>query len=157
MMLRGTVRWAKIVGAPHKGYNPTDPKEWSFDFHPDEKGMEELKREGAGVYIKKPKNDKDHDGQPWVQFKRRETTRDGSAGKPFRIVDAQGKEWDGKTLIGNGSVVNVKYMLNEVTAGVNRGAMKPGVAAIQIVKLVPYEGGEEFPTYGEDGQEEDWS
>lgn len=35
-------------------------------------------------------------------------------------------------MIGNGSVVNVKYALNDVTIGKNRGAKKPGIIAVQV-------------------------
>ncbi len=155
-MLQGKAYWAKVVGAPVKGYAPTDPKEWTFDVALDDATVARLKAEGAAKYIKQPKNNNDHGGQSYLRFKRRERTADGSEGKPYRIVDHAGKPWDGKTLIGNGSTINVKYALNEQTTGPNRGSMKPTAFAIQVVKLVDYEGGESFPSYDDEGNEENW-
>jgi hypothetical protein len=56
------------------------------------------------------------------------------------------KPWDGKTKIGNGSKVNVKFVINDVPYG-GKVWKKPGILGVQVVDLVPYEGGdyEEFP------------
>ena len=154
-MLRGKVFWAKIVGKPSKAYLPADPREWSFDLALRDEDVSLLTKEGAKPYIKEPKSELDHDGHHYIRFKRKEVTAVGDPGTPYRIVDHMGQEWDGKTLIGNGSICNVKYNLNEQTMGKNKGAFKPTAFAIQVVKLEKYEASSEFPEYA-DSTSEEW-
>lgn len=148
MILQGTSYWAKVIGEPT--FNKFEnANEWTFDIAISDDAVVKLKEAGAGPYVKEPKNGEDHGGRPFLRFKRREINRDGTKAKPFRVVDKAGIEWDG-ALIGNGSVLNVKFNLQPVGMGVNKGAMKPSALAIQVVEHAEYEGG--FPTYEEDGE-----
>ncbi len=154
-MLRGTAFWAKVVGNAPKGY-ADGPAEWSFDVAITGDQAASLVDNGADVYVKTPKNEEDHAGLNYVTFKRPAVKSDGTPAKPFRIVGSDREPWDGKTLIGNGSEINVHYVLNEMTYGKNKGKFKPAALAIQVVKLEPYVGKPEFPTYDETGNEESW-
>lgn len=149
MILQGNAYWAKIIGPPT--FNKFEnANEWTFDVAISDETASKLTAEGAGPYVKEPKSDDDHGGRPYLRFKRREINRDGTKAKPFKIVDAKGNDWPEGELIGNGSVLNVKFNLQPVGMGVNKGAMKPSALAIQVVKHERYEGG--FPTYDEDGE-----
>lgn len=151
MIIRGKTKWAKIVGAPGWGYQKQH-KEWSFDLSIDEASKKSLL--DAGMDRKYIKNVDDDRGD-FISFKRRELKKDGTPGKPIALFDRKGQEWDGKTLIGNGSVLNVKIALNEVP---NQKGTKPGVIKVQVWDLVEYEGkndDEDFPVDG--GSEEPWA
>lgn len=148
MIIQGVARWAKIVGEPQLDYNKTG-KEWSFDLELDDKAIQTLKDNGCGpAYIRFKEG-----RAPFVKFVRKSVNRDGSPAKPFTIVDVKKNDWDGKTLIGNGSVLNVKIGLNDVEVGVNKGQKKPSAIAIQVWKLEPYEGGEQFDEGSDDAQD----
>lgn len=97
----------------------------------------------------------------FIQFKRKALKKDQATGqmvpaKPIEIVDKNRNPWDGKTLIGNDSVLNVNFVVNETTYN-NKKFLKPGIIKVQVVELVEYEGGEreEFPDYN-DGNDENW-
>lgn len=155
MIIKGTAHWAKVVGAPGWGYK-NQHKEWSIDVAIDEATRKALIAAGVdGSYIK----NKGDDRADFLTFRRRELKADGTPGKPIAIVDGKGNEWDGKTLLGNGTIVNAKIALNE-----REGAktFKPGLIKLQVVKLVEYEGraggdDEDFGTYNEAGEEEAWT
>jgi hypothetical protein len=144
-MIRATARWAKVVGDPQLSYDKLS-KEWTIDCELDDETVEKVLQDGCSpVYIKER-----DDGTKFIKFTRKEKTQAGEDAKPYRIVDDKGKPWDGKTLIGNGSILNIKYALNDVTMGKNKGAQKPSLMAIQVWKLESY--GEDFPV-NEDGEE----
>lgn len=107
-------------------------------------------KEGLKAKIK----NKGDDRGDFISFKRKEIRSDGVTAKPIRVVDNLKKLWDQEVKIGNGSEVNVSFVVNEYTYNGTTGK-KPGLIAIQVVKLVPYEGGnhEDFATYDEEGNE----
>lgn len=152
MVIKGKAYWAKVLGAPGWGYKKQH-KEWSVDVSIDAKDKERLLAAGMGKqYIK----NKDDDRGDFITFRRRELKRDGSPGKPIAVFDRRGKPWDEKTLIGNGSTVNIKIVLNEIDG---QKETKPGLIKMQVVELVEYEGNddnEDFATYDDDGNEEKW-
>lgn len=147
-MLQGVARWAKIVGEPVPAYTKGE-FEWTTDIEIDEVTQEKLREDGAERYLKER-----DDGTVFVKFQRKSVKKDGSPGKPFGIVDHAGQPWDTR-LIGNGSVLNVKYEYNEVGVGKEK-RMKPSAIKFQVVKYVPYQGKDDFPVYDNDGKEE-WS
>lgn len=155
MIIQGTAYWAKIVGDPQPGYDKTQ-KEWSIDVgNLDDETVQKLKAEGIGNKVKNKGDDRGN----FISFKRKALKKDQATGqmvpsKPIKIVDAQKREWDGKTLIGNGSTVNVSFVINDVPYN-GKNFRKPGIIAVQVVKLVDYEGGqrEEFPEYNDDGSD----
>lgn len=151
MVIQGKAWYPKVLGAPAWGYK-NQYKEWSTDVTLDEKTKARLLEAGMSAGVVKNKGD---DRGDFITFKRRETRKDGTPGKPIEVVDKKGAPWNQKTLIGNGSVVNAKIILNE-----QNGETKPGLLKMQVVELVEYEGrgdDEDLPTYNDDGSVEDWS
>ena len=146
MIAKAPIAWARITGEPHPGYNKTQ-KEWDFDVGVTEEVLETLKKEGVsiGQYVKpktNPKSGKDHAlGMDYLKFTRKEIKADGSPSKPFKVVDRYGKPWDPNVKIGNGSLANIKFAVNET----QNGHFKPAALAIQIWELVEYGGDDAFP------------
>ena len=146
MLIRGKAKWAKIIGEPAWGYENAF-KEWSIDVYLDEATVERLKNEGLGEKIK------DKGDGPFIKFSRKEFKQDGSPNQPIRIVDAKGQPWNGSK-IGNGSVVNVNFAINEY----KKGKFSANILSLQVWEHVPYEGGE-FPIKEDEdgGNDDDWS
>lgn len=145
MMIRGKAMWAKVLGAPVWGYEETF-KEWTIDVEIDEETQEKLKAEGLGDRIK-TKGDVE-----FVRFSRKEFKQDGTPNKPIRIVDNQGNPWDEKKKIGNGSIVNVNFAINEY----KKNKFSLNILALQVWDHVPYNGGNDFPVK-EGGEDNDWA
>lgn len=59
---------------------------------------------------------------------------DGNKADPIRIVDANGEPWDGR-LIGNGSIVDVKFVVKDYGVGKKKGVY---IRALRVLELVPY-------------------
>lgn len=137
--ITGKASWAKILGTPPAGYD-NGPPEWSFDLILDEKGKADFLASGADkFYIRQNK-----EGQDFVRFVRKATKQDGTEAKPISVIDHQGTEWNQKTLIGNGSILNVKFANNEVKSkGTKR--LKPSVLAVQVWEHSPYKAKSDFP------------
>lgn len=145
-MLQGKAYWAKIVGPPQPGYDKTK-REWSFDVAIDEATAQQLAEFGCEHKIK----NKGDDRGDFVQFKRPEFNRQGEPVTPYKVFDAHKKPWPDDVLIGNGSEIRVIYAVNEIEFG-GKKHIKPSAIKIQVVNLVPYEGGEDFP----DADGESW-
>lgn len=147
MLIRGKAKWAKVLGAPVWGYENTF-KEWSIDVEIDKETVAKLEAEGLGDRIK------DKGNGPFIKFSRKELKSDGTPNKPIRIVDAKGEPWNGAK-IGNGSVVNVNFAINEY----KKGKFSANILALQVWDHVPYSGDNEFPTKDDDGNEnaDDWA
>lgn len=150
MVIKGIAHWAKIVGKPSWGYQK-QYKEWSIDVALNEATIKRLLDEGMDPKCIKNKRD---DRGEFITFKRRELKNDGTPAKPIAIEDASGAEWDGKTLIGNGSEVLLKVVLNDIKDSKYK---RPGLIKVRVQTLVPYEGkendDEDFDTF----EEESWS
>lgn len=144
MLIQGTAKWAKVTGEPHWGYEQKH-KEWSIDVFLDEETVHRLEVEGLKEKIK------DKGNGPFITFKRRETKQNGEANSPIRIVDHHGNILQDKDTaykgpkIGNGSVVNVNFAVNEY----GKNQKSANILSMQIWDLVKYDGGE-FPTKEED-------
>lgn len=124
-IIQGRAQFAKIVGNPVPGYN-NGPPEWQFDLVLDAQGKKDFLKSGADKAYIKNKEEIDY-----VRFTRKAVRSDGTPGKPIGIIDAQGKDWDQGILIGNGSVLNVAYTLNEITFN-GKKRFKPQVMRIQV-------------------------
>lgn len=149
-MLQGTAHWAKVTGPAKPAYGDTH-NEWSVDVSIDEKTMAKLKEQGVDHKVR----NKDDDRGDFLTFRRKELKKDGSPAARIAIVDAKGEPWDLNTLIGNGSTVNIKYVINE--GELPRPWKRPDILAMQVVELVPYGDGESFPVYESDAAEnESW-
>lgn len=149
MLIRGKAKWAKVTGAPHFGYEDKF-KEWSIDVYPEEESLERLIAEGLKDKIK------DKGNGPYITFKRKELKADGSPNQPIRIVDHQGdvlqdKDTPCKLKIGNGSIVNVNFAINDYS----KTQKNVAILSMQIWDLVKFEGGE-FPTK-EANESSDWA
>lgn len=128
-MLKGKAFYAKVVGKPKPGYDKTK-LEWSLDVAIDADTKKTLVKQGVGEYVK----NKGDDRGDFVSFKRAAVKSDGTAAKPIGVFDSKGQPWDQSVFIGNGSVVNVMYALNEKAAG----GLKPGLIKMQVWEHVPY-------------------
>lgn len=149
-LLQGKAFYAKVLGKAQPAYTPGE-FEWSIDIAIDPKTRDRLLEAGMSPdYVK----DKGGERGEFIQFKRRSVTRNGEPGKPIEVVGPDKQPWDQRKLIGNGSTVNVKYLLNEVESG-KKIKLKPGVLAIQVVDHIPYEGSndDDFPEINEAGEE----
>jgi hypothetical protein len=132
MLIQGKAKWAKIIGDPAWGYE-NKFKEWSIDVYVEDETVAKLKAEGLGPKIKDKGN-----GQ-YITFKRKELKSDGTPNQPIRVVDHRGQPWDNRK-IGNGSTVNVNFLVNEYKPGQNNA----NILSLQVWDLVAYEGNE-FP------------
>ena len=137
MLIQGKCKWAKVIGEPSWGYE-NKFKEWSVDVYVDAATVDRLTAEGLGEKIKDKGN-----GQ-YITFKRKELKTDGTPNTPIRVVDHHGESWD-KRKIGNGSTVNVNFLINEYKPGQKNA----NILSMQVWDYVPYEGGE-FPTRNDD-------
>lgn len=135
LTLRGEIHWAKILGDPVLDYDKT-AKEWTFDFIPsDEKAAKaELKPLGVADRIRVKEGHLDN--RPYMTFKQKELRADGTPNTRIEVNDIVGDPWDETKLIGNGSIVDVRFVVVDFGAKRYKG-MYP--RAVRILDLVPYE------------------
>lgn len=131
-----------MVGSPTPGYK-NQYNEWSVDVYVDEETQIKLVEEGLKARIK------DKGDGPYISFKRKEFKQDGSPNQPVRVVDHHGHPWDQTKKIGNGSVVNVNFAINEY----GKNEKTANILAMQVWDLVEFNGGE-FPVKTENWEEE---
>lgn len=141
MLIRGTGKWVKVLGEPVWGYKNAH-KEWSLDLYMDEETIHRLEVEGLKDKIK------DKGAGSYMTFKRRELKQDGTLNKPIRVVDHHGEDWDSKVRIGNGSILNVNFAINEY----GKNQKSANILSMQVWELVKYEGSE-FPTRADETAE----
>lgn len=139
-MINGKAYWFKANGAPKVNKFSQKPQ-WSFDLSVDEKTQTDLLEKGMRKNYLRNKGD---ERGTFLTFTRDSVKQDGTEGKPFKIVDAQGKDWPEGKLVGNGSELNVVVTLNEREFNKQK-FLKPSAVAIQVWTLVQYESGK-FPT-----------
>lgn len=144
MIIRGKAKWAKVIGDPVWGYENTF-KEWSIEVDPDEESIERMEAEGFGDKIK-VKGDR-----KFVKFSRKEFKANGEPNKPIRIVDSQGKPWNGDK-IGNDSVVNINFAPNEY----KKGKFSLNILSMQVWDHIPYNDGG-FPIKEADSDGGSWT
>lgn len=150
-MIQAKARWVKILGKPVDGYDPGEKnKQWEFEVEVDPVTRGKLEELGIEDKIRTDKN-----GDPIFKFTKKAYNKEGLPNKPIRVVDAEGKDWDRNNLIGNGSVVNVKFNVQDWEFGRKQGK-RVSVLGVQVWEHVPYEGGEQFPIKKAPGNQEDW-
>lgn len=159
-MIRGTAYWAKVFGEPQPGYDPSKT-EWTIDVTVDAEARAVLEELGVADKINSPTHNKRGEprntphasGQEYITFTRNGTKSDGSPAKHIRVVDRKKREWDPETLIGNGSEVAVKFVINE---GEYRGKpwRKPGIIEIMVLNLEEY-GEDEFDQFVDESDDFD--
>lgn len=145
--IRGKAFYAKILGSPVPNFN-RDGYEWLVDVSLDKKSEALMKSLGLGPKVKAA-NEK-HDNLPYITFRRNATKKmTGEKNNPIRVVGPDGKtEWDRSTLIGNGSVVNVKFAVHEVTGGPQKKTfIRADILSMQVFEHIPYVAPERAPEY----------
>lgn len=150
--IRGKASFAKILGDPIPNYNK-DGREWKMDLILTKSTLPELKKLGISDRVKsKPEY---NDGAPFLTFKQAEFKKDGKPNKPIQVVDAKNQPWDENKLIGNGSDVDVKFVIIDYGPGKKDGVYIRGV---RVLNLVPYnkpvfdELDEDDPFYSQDSE-----
>lgn len=143
-VIRGVVHWAKILGNPVPNYNE-DGYEWTMDVTPDKEGLGVLKSLGLDVKLK----NKDDDRGDFIQFRQKAHRMDGSNNRPISVTDAAGNPWPNDMLIGNGSVIDVKFEDKEYVV---KGKKQVGVypQAVRVLDHKAYERVEFAPLPKED-------
>lgn len=132
--LSGKLYWAKVLGEPRPNYSG-DAREWTFEFEPDEDGLEKIKKHKLTDRLK----DKYEDRGKYLTLKKSEFNKDGNPNPPIRIYDSGDNEWDRQTLIGNGSTADVKLDIRDYGVGKKKGVYP---VAIRVTDLVPYQSSE---------------
>lgn len=132
MIISGTSFYARIVGEPHT--TKYSDGQWSFDLSVDEETVQSLTKKGVNSNYFRDKGD---ERGTFISFQRNAHKADGSAGKPYEVVDSEKNPWDPTKAIGNGSKLNVIVMLSERKyKGVK--TLKPEALKIQVWEHVPF-------------------
>ena len=135
--IEGKAYWAHLT-KPTANFNK-DGFEWSVDVAVDEDTVKELKSYGLGPKIKDNK-----EYSPYITFRRatvkKAGPKAGEKNEPIRMIGPDGKTpWDTNVLIGNGSVIRVKFSVNENVGGpAKKKYTRADALALQVFDLVPY-------------------
>ena len=111
----------------------TGDKEWSIDVTPDADGLKLLKKLGVADRLREPKEG-DERTEGFMSFRHKELKKDGSPADPLRVVNANNDKW-GNDLIGNGTVVDAKFVCKDYGVGKKKGVY---LRAIRVLEHVPY-------------------
>lgn len=142
-LLKARVKWCKILGEAPPGYD-NGPAEWTLDAILDEQGVADYVASGGDpFYVRDSK-----DGERFIKFTRKAIKKDGEKAQSIRVLDHRGEVWDQNKLIGNDSVVNIQYSLNEVNSK-GKKRLKPSVLAVQVWDWKQYQSKSAFPTRDE--------
>lgn len=139
LVYRGAIQYAKVLGDPVLNYNK-DGQEWKFDFIPDDDkaAAKELKSLGVGDRLRSLEDSEGnprYGGSKYMSFKQNANRKDGTPNIPIRVVDAAGNPWNEDELIGNGSRVDVKFVVIDNGKGRFNGVYP---RSIRVLELVPY-------------------
>lgn len=135
-VLRGTLHWAKVLGAPRDN-EFTGGRDWSVDLTPDDpKALKEL---GIADKLREPKGKNDDRKERFLSFRQKEFRENQKTGEvtknePIRVTDARGEPWPDNKLIGNGTKADVKFLVKEY----KKGMVGTYIQAIRILDHVPY-------------------
>tara|TARA_R110000822_G_scaffold1244_8_gene5580 strand:+ start:1824 stop:2324 length:501 start_codon:yes stop_codon:yes gene_type:complete len=125
-ILRGVAHWAQLV-EPNTTFEPV----WSLDLVLTPETLAIVQAEGLNV-----KNKGDDRGD-FVSLKRKVLKKDGSKKDAPSVTDSKLNTWNGNTLIGNGSEVNVKIQCFDYTYA-GKSGRSADLVAVQVVNLVEY-------------------
>jgi len=142
--VRGIAHWAKVIGEPKKD-NFSDGRQWSIDVSLDDEGVKLFKELRIGDRIREPKEGDTR--APFYTFKQAEFRRDGQPNDPITIVDTNNRPWPEGKLIGNGSVVDIKFKFVPASGAKKAGAY---IRAIRVLEHVPYQSSEFAPLSSDD-------
>ena len=138
VFLSGKLYWAKVLGNPVPNYGG-DAREWTFEFEPDEKGVEILKKHKLDDRLKTKEDPKNPNKGKFIVLRQKELRFDGTPNNPIRIYDADDNAWDPSKLIGNATAADVKIDIRDYGVGKKKGIYP---AAIRITELVSYQSSE---------------
>lgn len=145
-VIRGKTSYFKMLGDPVLNYSK-DGKEWKTDIIPlDPKGVKkELTAYGIGDRLRT--KDGYLEGQPYLSLKQKELRSDGTPNEPVKVVDIAGKPWPQDKLIGNGSIVDIKFAVVDFGPGKMKGVYP---RSVRVLELVPYNKAEFEPLSEDD-------
>jgi len=127
-IISGKAYWASVVKP-----NTTYEGAWQVDVCLDEDNKSMVESLGLTV-----QNKGDEKGD-FVKIKRKVNKLDGSQRTAPIVKDSNNNDWDDR-LIGNGSLVNVKFSTYDWNYN-NKKGKASFLLAVQVVDLVPYGGG----------------
>lgn len=145
-VIRGKASFARVLGDPVLNYDKSG-KEWKLDVQITKDTVKEIKSLGIGDRVKS--KDEYLDGSPYLSFKQAEFRKDGKPNFPIKVVDIKGNDWDQSKLIGNGSDIDVKFVVMDHGTGKKKGVY---IRSIRVLKLVEYGGKSEFDAIDEDDE-----
>ena len=144
VVIRGKASYAKVLGDPVLTYDKLS-KEWKMDLEVSKDTEKELK--GYGIADKVKKKDNYLDGKPHLSFKQPEYQKSGKPNEPIKVSDILGEPWDDKNLIGNGSDVEVRFVVVDYGPGKKKGMY---IRSIRVLRLVEYNKGDFKPIQEDD-------
>ena len=149
--IKGTAKWTKVLEVDDYG-------KYSINLYPEQEQLdkllselniiqdaakEEAESKGKKVVLVADILKEDNEGKSFLQFSLPELKGDGTPNK-VDIYDVYGKKQEGwDKLIGNGSLVKVKYMFKPYyMASTKTVGLSKRFFALQIIDLVEYGGGD---------------
>lgn len=131
--IRGELSYAQVLGEPRFNYNK-DGKEWKFDVKISKDTVKEMKAFGIGDRVKT--KDGYLDGAPYMSFKQAELRKDGKPNRPIPVVDITNKAWDSSKLLGNGTIADVKFVIQDFGPGKRTGVYPRGIRVLKLESFV---------------------
>ena len=132
MVVRGKASFARILGDPVLNYSK-DGKEWKLDLVIDDATEKEFKAAGVGDRVKRKETYLNN--APHVTFKQAEFRRRGEPNQPIKVTDILNEPWDQRKLIGNGSDIDVTFVVQDHGPGKKKGMY---IRSVRVLKLVEY-------------------
>ena len=139
--LRGRVMYAKVLGEPVPNYNK-DGREWKLDFIPNDAKSAKVDLKGLGVADRlrtrtnKQTDEAVYDGAPHLSFKQSEFKADGSPNSHIEVKDILGADWPQDKLIGNDTVVDMRFAVIDYGPGRLHGVYP---RSIRVLDHKPFE------------------
>lgn len=133
MIISGTAKWAKLE-VPSNNFDP-EKKQWSLDVcNLDEDNLKVAKSQKMSI------KNADDDRGDYVTIKRNQIGPKAQEQSKPRLIDSKMNDMSG-TNVGNGSKVNASFRTFEYKRGPVAGKNGFELVGVQVVELVPYEGG----------------
>lgn len=131
-VVNGPVYWAKVLGDPVDNYSK-DGKEWTLDITVDDETKKIFKDLGIEDRVK---NKGDERGD-FVQFRQREKRMDGTLNRPISVVDENGDPWPQDKLIGNGTIVDLRFDFQDYGKGKFPGIYPKAIRVRELNEYAP--------------------
>lgn len=130
--IRGEAYYAKVLGNPVDNYN-RDGKEWTIELKPDKNAIKVLKELKLDSRITKGEN-KDR-----ILFRQKEKRPSGELNRRISVFDANDKPWPVDKLIGNGSIVDLKFKFTDYGKGKIPGVYPQAIRVLEYIEYVRQE------------------